>query len=309
MIILLYGKDVFRKKEKLEKIIEGYKDKHKSGLNIKFIEEKTHFSSIYDENRQVSMFNEKKLIVVRDLFSSPEMKELISYNVESMESCENIIVFYEEKEIRKNDALLSKLIKSGSMVQEFNTLPRSGVLLFIRNEAKKINVEINEEALQLLVDFVGSDLWRAKGEIEKLSSYGKKITKKEVLLLVRPEVETNIFKTVDALAEGKKEIAASLIYEHLQKGDHPLYLLSMIEYQFRNLIMARDMIDNQIPQHLFAEKGGMHPFVARKSSFQARAFSREKLEKSYALLFKIDLKVKTGQLDPVIAIHIFLSEF
>ncbi len=308
MIILLYGKDDFRKREKLNEIIEKYKQKHKSGVNVKFIESPNNFSEVFDEDRQTSIFSEKKLIIVRDSFSSPEMKESISLKLDDVKSSENIIVLYEEKDIRKNDALIGKLVKKGVMVQEFNTLSRSGIVSFIKKEFNKREVEIDEKALCCFVDFVGDNLWRIKGEVEKLSSYSKKLTEEDILLLVRPETETNIFKTVDALAEGKRDVAASLIYEHLQKGDHALYLLSMIEYQFRNLMIIRDMIDRGISSDFFAKEAGMHPFVAKKSGVQAKSFSRERLDKDYGRLFEMDLKVKTGQIDPVTAIHILLSE-
>ncbi len=290
MIILLHGKDTYRKKKKLEEIVEEYKKKHPSGLNIKVFHDDVTFEDISDENRQSSMFEEKRLIIVYGALS----KVRDSFIKKAQEIPPNIVVFFEE-EVRKNDASL----KHFSLVQEFSPLPRSKVLAFLKKNAR---TEIDDSAAQLLVDFVGSDLWRLSMEMEKLSSYSSKITEESVRLLVRPQVETNIFKTLDALSEGKKDVALSLIYEHLQEGDHPLYIISMIEYQLRNLLLVRSALDEGVSD--IAKHTGLHPFVARKSISQAKAFSWDRLKRIHFLLFDTDFKAKTGQIDPVNAIHV-----
>jgi len=63
MLILLYGKDNYRLHEKIKAVIEGYKKKHSSGLNLVFLDKKSSFKELYDEERQVSMFGEKRLII------------------------------------------------------------------------------------------------------------------------------------------------------------------------------------------------------------------------------------------------------
>ncbi len=306
MIILLYGKDTYRKKEKLDKIIEQYKKKFPSGLNIKFVSDNKSFSDVTD--KQISMFGEKKLVVINDSFNKSLLKESISKNIDSLKKSDDIIVLFEES-ITKSDSLLKKVIKSDCLVQEFNLLPRSGVLTFLKKEVKNKQGEISDEAMQTLIDYTGNDLWRLKNEIDKLFSYSSKITEDDVKKLVKPEIETNIFKTIDALAERDKKKATGLIYEHIVNGDHALYIISMIVYQFRNLLIVRSMIDEGVPSEKFSQLSGIHPFVARKTGFQASKFSGERLKQIYNRLFEIDTKVKTGQLDPVMAIHLIIFEF
>ncbi len=301
MIILLYGKDTYRKKVKLEEIAEKYKDKYKSGLNIKFYDQSASFSDISDENKQASMFEEKKLVILRDVFSKGN-KDAFLKNAQKLISSENIVVFYED-DVNKKD--LDLLKKEGAFIQKFDLLSRSKVLSFLRKESQKRDINIEEGGLTRLVDFTGNDLWRAVNELEKLSFYKKKITEEDVLFLVKPDIEANIFKTVDAISEGKKDVAANFIYEHLQQGDHPLYIISMIGRQIRNLLLARDAIDRK-EEGLLAKRAGLHPFVAKKSVSQARSFSCERLEGAHLKMLEIDIKVKTGQVDPVMAIHMLL---
>ncbi len=306
MIIILHGKDSYRLREKLEEIIKEYRKKNKGGFDLKFLSDANSLEDIYNEERQVSIFEEKKFLVIRGCFSS-SLKQSIIENHERIISTENIIVFYEEGEIRKNDALLALLLKNKDVKQqEFTPLSGKNLFNWIKGEFEKEGVEVEKEAIESLMLFGGEDLWRIKNEIKKLSLYGNVIKKSDITLLVKMEVETNIFKMIDALAFGEKEKAISHLYNHLQKGDNPLYLFSMINYQFRNLSIVRDLLEENLDYNTIKKKSGLHPFVFSKTYKQSKRFSYQELKKIYSQLFEMDLKIKTGQIDPVLALHLFL---
>ncbi len=308
MIILLYGKDTYRSKEKMGEIIVEYKKKYKSGLNLKFLEGEDA-SNLEDYDRQVSMFNEKKLIVLRKLFSSEKVKSNFLKNFKKIISSDNIFILYEEGDIKKSDNLFKKLSgesKKSAMLQEFQPLSGRALFSWIKKEFNKNSIKVDEDAIRRLQEATGEDLWRIKNEIDKLSLYKKEIKEKDVDYMVNIGVEANIFKTIDAIAEKKKEKALLSLYDHLEKGDNPLYILSMITYQFRNLITVSDLSQRKFSYNEMKAKSGLHPFVFKKSYNQMQKFSFEELKKIYDNLFEMDLKAKTGQIDPVLALHLFL---
>jgi len=106
----------------------------------------------------------------------------------------------------------------------------------------------------------------------------------------------------------QKDTRKSLLflYDHLEKGDNPLYLLSMIVYQFRNLIIVKDLLERKYSYSEAKNKSNLHPFVFKKTHSQVNKFSIKELKEIYENLSLIDLKTKTGQIDPVNALHIFL---
>jgi DNA polymerase III subunit delta len=304
MIILLYGKDTYRLKEKIEKIISEYQKKNPSGLNIKFLGEKETFKDIIDEDKQISMFDEKRLIIVKNVFSSESLKNELLKKYEKISSSDNIFVFYQEGEIKKKEKLFDLFSKD--KVQEFAPLSSKKLFTWIKGEFVKNNTEIDDDAIYKLEEIGGEDLWRIKNEVDKLSLYKKKITKKDVEDFVKKDVNINIFQTIEAIADKNKEKAIFFFYDHLEKGDNPLYILSMITYQFRNLIIIRDLIEKEYPYDVVKSKSGLHPFVFRKAYQQANKFSFEELKEIYDRIFWADLKIKTGQIDPVLAIHLLL---
>lgn len=306
MIILLYGKDTYRLRQKIEEIISEYQKKNPSGLNIKFLGEKETFKDVIDEDKQVSMFNEKRLIVVKNIFSSESLKSELLGKYEKISSSDNIFIFYQEGEIKKKEKAFDLFSKNKT--QEFTPLSGKKLFTWIKKEFEKNNTEADEDAVSSLAEIGGGDLWRIKNEVDKLSLYKKRITKKDTEDFVKKDVTINIFQTIEAIADKNKEKAIFLFYDHLEKGDNPLYILSMIIYQFRNLIIIKDLIEKKYPYNTMISKSGLHPFVFRKAYYQANKFSLESLKEIYDKLFLTDLKIKTGQVDPVLAIHLLLFD-
>ena len=77
MIYFIYGQDSYRSKRKLEEIILGYKKVHKSGLNLIYIDAKDEkdFKDFYSNFKITSMFAEKKLIVLKNVFDNAKFQE------------------------------------------------------------------------------------------------------------------------------------------------------------------------------------------------------------------------------------------
>jgi len=303
MIIFLYGPDTHRSRQKLNEIIDHYKKIHKSGLNLKYFDgQNLNFEDFQDEIKQTPMFKEKKLLVLKNVFSNPDFKiEFLEQGKNFLKS-DDVILVHEENEISESDNF-SKFLKKEGKFQEFKLLEGERLKNWVKKEFETYGAKIEPETLDLLISYVGNNLWQMANEIKKLISYTKtkKITAEDVEILVSPKMETDIFKTIDSLASKNKKQALELLHKHLEKGDSPLYLLAMINFQFRNLLMVKS------PQFHLA-KLNLHPFVIRKSIQQARKFSLEELKKIYQKIFRVDLAIKTGKVDPETALDLLITE-
>ena len=314
MIIFLYGQDTYRSREKVHEIIANYQKIHKSGLNLKyFLGTEISFDALKDELRQTSMFKEKKLIILVDIFSNSEFKERFLESGKSPNKFwlgdENIILFYEQNSVLKEDPLLL-FLKKYSQSQEFQPLGGQKLKSWVKKEFENYGAKIEERALDKLIDFVGNDLWQMSNEIKKLVSYKKgnrnvEILIQDVEILVKPKFESDIFETIDAIASKDKKRALKFIKAHLEKGDSPLYLFSMIVFQFRNLLMVKDLIERNLPSYFLT---GLHPFVIKKSILLSNKFRFLELKKIYQKIFQIDVDIKTGKIEPEIALDLLITE-
>jgi len=83
----------------------------------------------------------------------------------------------------------------------------------------------------------------------------------------------------------------------------------MINYQFRNLLLVKDLIEKREPYSAILRKSQLHPFVVRKSLAQARSFSLPELKKIYQKIFQADLSIKTGKTEAKAALDILIVSF
>jgi len=306
MIIFLYGQDTYRIKEKAREIIEHHKKVHKNGLSLKHFSD---FSSLEDDIKQVSMFKEKKLIIINNLFSEKEFKDKFLENKEKLLKSDDIILIIEPENIIKSDSLF-KFLKKNAKCQKFELLTAAKLKNWAQKEFEKHNSEINPQALDLLIEYSDSDLWKMNNEIIKLANYKNNdiINKEDVGLLIRSKIETDIFKTIDAIAEKNKSKALKLVHKHLEKGDSPLYLISMVNYQFKNLLIVKDLIEKHQPYSVILKKSGLHPYVVKKSYSQSYKFNFQELKKIYQKIFEIDFQIKTGKIEPETGLDLFIAE-
>jgi len=307
MIIFLYGQDTYGSRQKLSEIIKEYKKVYKSGLNLNYLNcAKLKFQEFNDEIRQTSMFKEKRMIVLTDSFSNNEFKEKFRKQEKIFINSKNIIIFYEEGQVSKKDSFFT-FLKKQAKTQEFKPLKGVSLKNWVKKEFKALRAKIEDRALDKLIFFVDNNLWQMANEIKKLSTFksDKEIKVSDVELLIRPKIESDIFKTIGAIASRDKKRALGLLKAHLKKGDSPLYLFSMINFQFRNLLIIKDLIMRNFSPFNSTD---LHPFVVRKSLFLVRKFKVSELKKIYQKIFEVDLAIKTGKIDPEAALELLIAE-
>lgn len=309
MVIFLFGPDSFRAQKKLREIINHYKEIYKNAINLKiFDEENFNFQELNSFLNLVAIFKERKLLILKNLFSNSEFREGFFKQKEKFVNSKEIIVIFEGKEISKEDHLFQFLLEN-SKWQEFKFLENEKLKNWAKREILNYNLKITSEALEKLLEFVGNDLWQLDNEIKKLSSYkrGEKIEVKDIELLVRPKIEVEIFRTIDAIAEKKKKTAFYSLHCHLKRGDHPLYLLSMIKFQFRNLLIVKDLIERKKPYYQILKESKLHPLIIKKCYFECQKFTKEELKKIYQKIFHLELNIKTGKIEPETALELLIS--
>lgn len=308
MIYFLYGQDTYRSREEMRKIIEENKKAclpigtaNSDWLDFTRIDAKENETEILEKIHQsintISMFNSKKLVIVENVFSlDEEIQEKIQKLLESKntEKDRDMTIIFWNEEAKKGNKFF-KYLAEKAKTKEFEPLNKANLKNWVKEHINAREAIIDDRALDILIENVGSDLWRMANEIDKLANYSKKIKIEDVELLIRPEVDLNIFEMVDAIGYKDKSKAIRLFNQHLEQGDNELYLLSMFAYQIRNLIKVKS-----------GGKLEMNPFVARKTKQQAESFNMEELKKIYRGLMTIDFDSKIGKIDTKTALELFI---
>ncbi len=309
MIIFLYGADSYRSRQKLDEIISQYKSVRKSGLNLLHMDaEKIGFTEFFGTFRAVGMFAEKKLVVLKNIFADKKFQDDFLGELKTLQALPDIIVVYEPGEVDQRLKLFKQLVKEAKC-QEFSVLAPAQLKSWVQKEFAARGQKANLDAIDMLVQYVGQDSWRLHNEIKKLADYkhGQTVKKDDVVHMVRPAIELDIFKTIDALAQKNKKQAMVLIAKHIDEGENVLYLLSMIAFQFKNLLTVKELAQKGMMYESIVKKSGLHPFVVKKTYLQCHQFTLEELKKIYRRIFKADTDIKTGKIEPETALDLLVG--
>jgi DNA polymerase-3 subunit delta len=312
MLLFLYGKETYQLQKKLREIRDKYQKKYGSNLSI---EDKDAFlitvQDLSDLFFQKSFFAKKKLIFLDNLFLNEKFKSEFLKELDRFAQAEDLLVLIQKGSIPDKKSLT--LLERAGKVQEFKPFKKGKMKSWLKDESQKLGLSFSDEAITLLLDSFGDDLWRLSNEIRKIALFKKdiganQIQSKDVRSLINPDLEDNVFKTIDALAKKQRKQALRLIQENLLKKDKPLSILSMIAFQFRGLLLAKAFQSRGGSLNDFISSGFLKPFPARKCWYASNNFSQEQLKKAYQKIFEIDLSIKQGRLDQEEALKMFVAE-
>lgn len=289
MIKVLFGPDNFRIEKEIEKIIAASK------AEVEVFEEGS-VNELVMQLISKSFFSTKRLFVVKHL-----LEKLKDSDTELISALENLdkdtdVIFVESK---KAATKIWKWLDKNAEQKEFQEIKGHAVVDFIKEKVAEEGGEIAPLAAERLASFAGSDLSQLTEEIKKLVLYKhsdgpekEQIQTADVDELVASDFNANIFNLMDALAAKNNRRSAELLKSFLASGENEIYLLTMIQRQFRNIAMAK--FSKGINDTTLAKKAVIHPFVAKKSIQQARNFSEEEIIKIYKKINWADLKLKSG---------------
>lgn len=318
MIIFIYGDDLQAIREARYDIISKYQNKYASGLNLLDLDLSVFSSLDSFENglKTVSFFDEVKLIVLTNVFNSEPLsqKVLDLFNEYKVISNKEVVVMVVEnqttKEMVKINEDLYELLRKGKPVIEASERKGKELVDWVVASSKKRGSLISSSNAAYLVSKIGTNSSSIHQEIEKLSAYkrGEEVTKEDIDLLVKSPLESNIFAMVDACASEKRSEALRLLKQELDFGSSPHYILSMLAFQYRNLIFAKGLIDQKIASPTLVRRSGIKPFSLNKAKGTARYKDIASLSRAHKRLGEIDIKSKNGLLDIEDALYDFVLQ-
>jgi DNA polymerase-3 subunit delta len=129
----------------------------------------------------------------------------------------------------------------------------------------------------------------------KLVLYAPTVTVETVKLLVEPGVEQSIFDMVEAMTGGRAAEALAGYRRLLAARQSEIYVLTMVQWQLRNLLLAAAAPSDMAAAEL-AREAGMSPYVAGKMLMAARRHSAAALSAAYRAAAACEYDIKSGRL-------------
>jgi len=179
---------------------------------------------------------------------------------------------------------------------------------------------IEPQALALLFERTGFNLWALKTQLEKLMSFAGEaalVTREQVEGLSDQFREEPLYELNNAVAARDCETGLLMLNRLLDQNYHPLQLLASLANELRRLLVAREFIDEHLAGSFDANisYGGfqktilpvvkkksdkespvatLHPFALHKTMVRSTTFQTVELVGSLQHLFAADLTLKSS---------------
>ncbi len=320
MFYIFHGEDDFSAKEKLAQLRKSLgNDPAMVDLNTTDIDGKSAtIGEIANAANAMPFLSPKRLVVVtnflnryggRNKSDAETMEKLVSTLKTLPETTE--LVFWDTVTLKKNHPALKFGMMHKNCVHYFGAPQKQNLPRWIDQRVKQKGARIEFQAVQALANVVGDDLRALDNEIEKLALYvgdTRPISLADVELLCPYTADSETFAMANAI--GRRDVRAALdqLHKRLEEGQNPLAILAGITTQFRGLLEVKDMAATGLtPMQIAREKGWRSDFAAKKRLQEARNFSTERLVQIFAILRDADLAIKTGEIEPILALDVLVS--
>lgn len=198
-----------------------------------------------------------------------------------------------------------------AFVREFNLPQGAQLASWLSQRAKELGGELQAQAAAALAQMQATDKAAAEQELDKLLAYvnySRAITAADVQAVSLPSGEHgDFFALADALSAANGQRAMQALLPLLEERDSILLYFSMVGH-FRALLQSKDLLNAGQGEAEIAKQLSMHPYRAKKLSTQARQFSAQSLERIYTRLLDYDEQIKTGVIEPHLAMQTFVAE-
>lgn len=303
-IYLLYGKEEFLKKiykDRLTKSIVNNKmnfDRYE-GKNI-------DINSFIEKAKSLPFFEERRCILIENSTWFIKNKDINFISHLDLILKNTVLVFVEE-EIDKRTKFY-KEIEKRAYVLELNGLSEGELLSWLNKLLSLEGKKTSKKNLELILEYVGSDMNELKNEIDKLISYSKEseISEEDIKSIISINPKNYIFNMIDAILNEDNKGAIKLYEALLKLRQEPMFILAMISKQFTQLLDIKRLLLENVDRKTIMSYFSIQEYRFNKIFSKIKNISVEKLKTYVKTCVDLDEMIKNGKLSDTLAIEILI---
>ena len=241
---------------------------------------------------EVAVFSARRVVVVRaaDKLPARECEALLPYLKEPNDSTAIIFIAPKLDGRLKFTQALTRL----AVTVDCSPLREAQWLPWLRQDAERVGIRLDEEAVELLKEACGGSLYSVRRELEKLAAYvspGQAVTAVDVAILRGTEPGASVFDLTLAIGEGNRGRGLAILARNLEAGEAPLRILGSLAWQYRRLWKVKEVLRQGGREGEAARTLRMDPSKMRAFLEQ---FPDAHLQEALRLFLDADAKLKGG---------------
>lgn len=317
MILILWGRDDFSLAGYLRQLREELGEPSLAEANTTRLEGRFSARELAETCGASPFFTSRRLVIAAGLLGRfeprrerPTGEAEVSAFAQALEAVPEttLLVLTEERLDRGNP--LFKMLRGRAEVREFSPPRGSDLRAWIQRRVEQCGGKVAPGAVGLLADAVGDNLWSLASEVDKLILYsgGGPIDEDMVRQVASPVREANIFRLTESLLQGRAAGAGWGLHHLLDGGMRPGQILGFMAGQFRNLVLAQELLEQKLPEKEVGLRLNIHhPYALKQTISQARQYPFHRLHTAMDRLLETDLAIKTGRWDERLAVDFLIA--
>ena len=256
-------------------------------------------AGILTNAKRFPMMAPRQVVIVREAQDIPDLQKdmgaklMLDYISRPVPSTV-LVLCHKHKTLDKRREL-GKKIDQFTTSATFKKTYENQLPTFIQEYVKERDVKIDDAAVRVLCEYVGSDLNRLSNEIDKVLivvSKGETITAESVMSQVGISREYNIFELQKALIQKDSFLAGKIVsyFESNTKKNPAIPLVAFLYSFFSKLLVASVSPDSSERGLVSSLK--INPFAAKDYSAALQRYGTAKIIDNISFLKLADLKLK-----------------
>lgn len=255
----------------------------------------TDIATVINAARRYPMMSEHQVVVVKEAQGLKNLENLTFYLQKPLLS--TILVFcYKHGALDRRKKIVAEIEKAGVLF-ESKRLKDSQLPGFITSYLKRRKVEINPKASEMMAEFVGTDLNRMAGELEKLVITlpvgQRRVTPEQIERNIGISKDYNNFELRNALV-AKDVLKANLIVKYFSDNpkNNPLQVTLAVLFNFFSNLMLAYYAPQKTDQGIAAQLGLRSPWQAKDYMNAMQRYSGVKVMQIVNAIRNCDAKSK-----------------
>lgn len=225
---------------------------------------------------EVAVFASRRLVIVKAAEKLPakHVEPLLPYLKAPNESTTVVFV------AAKLDGRLkfTQLLTQAATVVDCAPLKDFQLMPWLTQEADRLGIRLEEDALHLLKEACGGSLYAVRHEMEKLASFvpaGRSVSSADVAALRGTQPGASVFDLAAAIGGRRRGRALTILARNFEAGEAPLRILGSLAWQYRRLWKVKELVkqpgrEGEAARSLRMEPSRVRPFLAQFSEAHLR---------------------------------------
>lgn len=322
-VLFMYGAEQYLVEWAIESLKKKYVNSAASAFDfVKIDDDNADVDEIIGAADMFPMFSEKRIVWIKEHslltaanpkgFSSTDKEKLNSYIENTNEG--SILIFSCEEPDEKSEVV--KQLKKIAGVYNFDKLDRTQLTAFAEKRFRSAGVSIQRDLLRYLIDETGyfnreTDyrIFNLENDIRKIIAHsdGNAISREDIAENLNGDMDIFIFNFLDAAANRKKDTAFSMLHSILASGSNVLAVTAMLINQFELMLDVSEFREDSRSAAEIAKIIKMNEFRVKKAMALTDKFTKQKLKEILCQLYETDRNIKSGLLEPILALELLVG--